>query len=74
MRNSQLTERGLRTTATDLRIPKRKSNVGQKSFPYRGVKVWNSLPTDCKQISSLGKFKSVLHTDYLLLTFATYKF
>ena len=46
---------------TDLRISRRKSTVGQKSFSYRGEKVWNSLSTECKESSSLRKFKSLLN-------------
>ena len=44
--NSQLSERNLRNTTTDLRLPLRKSTAGQKSFSYRGAKMWNSLSTE----------------------------
>ena len=59
-KNSHLTERNLRNTTTDLRLPWRKSTVGQKSFSYRGAKVWNSLSTECKETTSLQVFKSFL--------------
>ena len=38
-RNSHLTERIPRNTTTDLRLPLRKSTVGQKRFSYRITKV-----------------------------------
>ena len=59
-KNSHFTERNLRNTTTDLRLPWRKSTVGQKSFSYRGAKVWNSLSTECKETTSLQVFKSFL--------------
>ena len=52
-KNSHFTERNLRNTTTDLRLPLRKSTVGQKRFSYRGAKVWNSLSTECKETTSL---------------------
>ena len=48
-KNSHFTERNLRNTTTDLRLPLRKSNVGQKSLSCRGAKVWNSLLAECKE-------------------------
>jgi len=48
-RHSHLTERILRKTTTDLKLPLRKSTVGQRSLSYRGAKVWNSLSTECKE-------------------------
>ena len=59
-KNSQLNERTLRNTTTDLRLPLRKSTAGQKSFSYRGAKLWNSLSTECKETRSLRVFKSLL--------------
>ena len=59
-KNSQLSECNLRNTTTDLRLPLRKSTAGQKSFSYRGAKMWNSLSTECKEIRSLHVFKSLL--------------
>ena len=46
-KNSQFSERNLRNTTTDLRLPSRKSTTGQKRFSYRGAKMWNSLSTEC---------------------------
>ena len=59
-KNSHFTERNLRNTTTDLRLPLRKSTVGQKSFSCRGAKVLNSLSTECKETESLHVFKSFL--------------
>ena len=57
IRISQRADRGLRTTAADLRVPKRKSTVGQTSVSYGSTKVWNSLSTECKEMLSLRNFK-----------------
>ena len=43
----------IRNTSTDVQVPKKKTNNGQKCFSYRGVKSWNALPLETKQISSL---------------------
>ena len=59
-KNSQLSKRNLRNTTTDLRLPLRKSTAVQKSFSYRGAKMWNSLSTECKETRSLRVFKSLL--------------
>ena len=55
-KTSQVTECSLPNTATDLRLPLRKSAIGQKSFSYRGAKMWNSLSTECKEAPSLWGF------------------
>ena len=59
--NSQFASHNLRNTATDLKLPKKKSTNGQKCFSYRGAKLWNSLPAESKQASSLSRFKSSLY-------------
>ena len=59
-KNSHFSEHNLRNTTTDLRLPLRKSTMGQKSFSYRGAKVWNSLSTECKETRSLHIFKPFL--------------
>ena len=59
-KNSQLSERNLRNTTTDLRFPQKKSTAGQKSFSYRGAKTWNSLSNECKETRSLRVIKSLL--------------
>ena len=56
-RNSKCSSYVLRNSETDLRLPMKKSSNGQKCFSYRGAKVWNELPADTKQASSLNSFK-----------------
>ena len=57
-KNSQCSSRNLRNTETDLRLPKKKSAIGQKCFSFRGAKLWNSLPAESKKASSLISFKN----------------
>ena len=56
-RNSKCSSYVQRNSETDLRLPRKKSSNGQKSFSYRGAKPWNDLPADTKQASSLNSFK-----------------
>ena len=56
--NSTISSNNLKRTATNLRLPKKMSSNGQKSFSYRGVETWNSLPLEIKRASNLGNFKS----------------
>ena len=53
-RNSQDATRQLRNTNTDLRLPKKRTCNGQKSFSFRGAKLWNSLNTEAKLATSLN--------------------
>ena len=69
-KNSRFTERNLRNTTTDLMLPLRKSSVGQKSFSYRGAKLWNSLLTECKETRSLQVFKPFVISKYKSLDFS----
>ena len=59
-RNSTSNSRSLRNTATDLGLPKKTSANGQKCFSFRGAKLWNSLPAETKQASSINIFKHSL--------------
>ena len=47
----------LRNTATDLEIPLMKTCSGQRTFSYRGARVWNHLDLAVKQTSSFKAFK-----------------
>ena len=49
--------RELRNTETDLSIPLRKTNNGQRAISFRGPKLWNSLELDIKQAPTLATFK-----------------
>ena len=59
-RNSACNSRSLRNSATDLRLPMKTSANGQKCFSFRGAKLWNSLPAETKQASSIDTFKHLL--------------
>ena len=49
--------RELRNTETDLSIPLRKTNNGQRAISFRGPKLWNRVELDVKQAPSLATFK-----------------
>ena len=49
--------RELRNTETDLSIPLRKTNNGQRDISFRGPKLWNNLELDFKQAPTLATFK-----------------
>ena len=53
----QSTSYRLRNASTDLRIPKTSTENGKKPFRFRGVKLWNSLSANCKQVVFLSTFK-----------------
>ena len=46
----------------DLDIPKYRTSIGQRSFKYRGTKIWNVLDTELKSIIDLNNFKTELQT------------
>ena len=58
--NSTNPSYNLRSTDTNLTLPKRNTSTGQKSFSYRGAKLWNGLPDPSKRASSLISFKTLL--------------
>ena len=43
-------------------FPKYRTSIGQRSFKYRGTKIWNGLDTELKSISDLNNFKTKLKT------------
>jgi hypothetical protein len=45
----------------DLDIPKFGTSIGQRSFKYRGTKIWNGLDTELK-FSDLNNFETKLKT------------
>ena len=45
----------------DLDIPKYRTSIGQRSFKYRGTKIWNGLDTELK-FSDLNNFETKLKT------------
>ena len=59
-KNSQSTSYRLRNTSTDLRLPKKRTENGKKSFSFIGAKLWNSLSANCKKPASLSTFKQYI--------------
>ena len=55
-RASHVTSKGLRNTATDLRLSKKNSKTGQKCFSFGDAKTWNDLTAKGKLASSLAHF------------------
>ena len=41
-------------------LPKSNTYFCKKSFSYRGVVAWNSLPSELKNLDSLATFKNTL--------------
>ena len=54
---SETTNRQLRNSKTDVRLPLLRASIGQKSFAYRGAKVWSDLNSIVKASSSLCSFR-----------------
>ena len=54
------------TSGNKLAVPWVRTNMGQKSFDYRGPNFWNKLPASLKEISVFRKFKvaisKIVHT------------
>ena len=57
---SEGSERILRYSETNLKIPLLRTSTGQKAFPYRGAKLWNALNRETKLALSLTTFKKSL--------------
>ena len=57
---SAVTNRMLRNSNINLRPPRMKTKFGQNSFAYRGAKIWNSLPNDCRKANTFPTFKKKL--------------
>ena len=56
--NSHSSSHNLRNTDSDEKILKKKAVNEQKCCSYMGAKVWNSLPRQTKQASSISRLKS----------------
>ena len=50
----------LRNTENKLVLPQPRTDYLKKSFSYSGAQLWNNLPVDLRQASSLADFKSKL--------------
>ena len=53
---SEATNSQLRNSKTDLRLPLLRTSTGQKSFAYRGAKVWSDLDSVVKASASFSSF------------------
>ena len=47
---------GLRGISTSLELRKPNTDFLKKSFSYSGAKVWNSLPSELRQLQSFDTF------------------
>ena len=62
---SEATDRQLRNSTSGLRLLLLKTASGQKSFAYRGAKVWNDLDSGVKASSSFCSFRRENKTQIL---------
>ena len=63
-RRNQIHDRTTRNQ-NELDIPKYRTTTGQRTFKYRGTKIWNTLDEDLKSIENLNHFKHKLKTGLL---------
>ena len=61
---SEATNRQLRNSKTDPRLPLFRTSTGQKSFAYRGAKVWSDLDRVVKASSSFCSFRKIINPNY----------
>ena len=54
---SAVTNRMLRNSNLNLRPPRMKKKFGQNSFAYKGAKILNPLPNDCRKANTSQTFK-----------------
>ena len=63
-RNSEVHSRVTRNV-NDLHLPLCRLVTGQRTFSFRGAKLWNSLPPEIKSEQTLKSFKHKLHKHFL---------
>ena len=56
----------LRNTENKLVLPQPRTDYLKRSFLYSGAQLWNNLPVDLRQASSLTDFKSILSRHSLM--------
>ena len=49
----------------DIRIPMVKLESTKKGFQYSGIKAWNHIPINIRELSSLSLFKSHLKKHFM---------
>ena len=54
-----------RNNYVKLKVPFRKTTMGQKSLSYIGPSVWKKLPSSMKRNTSLNKFQHDVKKHYL---------
>src|SRR5215813_11195841 len=54
-----------RNSNTGLFVPRVNTNYGKHSIHYSGSIIWNSIPADIKQSTSLSSFKHKLFIHYI---------
>ena len=57
---SDIQSKELHNSSTGLYIPRLRTSVGQKSFGYRGVRLWNNLVDEAKEATTFLVFKRIL--------------
>ena len=57
----------LRSSRMNLKVPKARTNYFRNSFASAGVKLWNSLPSSLKKVTSFIQFKAKIRS-YILST------
>ena len=50
----------LRDSETDLKLPKPRKNFLKRSFKYSASTLWNNLPIDAKNATTMNEFKRLL--------------
>ena len=54
---------GLRRVGT-LNLPQSRTNIGLHSFRYTGAKLWNTLPSDVRNMTELSELKNFLKDNF----------
>ena len=62
-KRSTIHNRNTRYTS-DLNLPKCRLAAGQRTFAFRGAKLYNNLPKDIKQVNNIKTFKKRI-TNYI---------
>ena len=60
LKNNIQSTHNLRSSATDLALPRPKTEYLRHTFSYSGAKLWNSLPYHIKEANSVISFKSAI--------------
>ena len=61
---SEASNRQLRNSKSDLRLPLFRISTGQKSFAYKGAKVWSDLDSVVKRPHHCAPFEKIIKPNY----------